>query len=407
MNADPQLPAWTQDASFGIFVHWGPYSVPAWAEPTGAWGAVPEGEWFAHNAYAEWYANTIRIAGSPAQEHHASAYGGAPYNAFLDEWKAERYNPAEWAKLFRAAGADYVIPVTKHHDGVALWDAPGSGDLTTVARGPKKDLLAPLAEAVRAEGLRFGVYYSGGLDWAFSNFPPLETMDNVDTYRPTDGAYARYATAHVRDLIDRYHPSVIWNDIDWPDAGKTDGSLAELLSYYRQVVPEGIVNDRWGTEVWDYRTSEYSHDTDNEAGIGWEHNRGLGFSFGFNRLEDEALTLSARELARLYADIVARGGRLLLNIGPKASGEIPAVQRATLEGIAPWMTEVKPLTTKRRLLEVDALTVTSPTTSDPWFQAWHSGDRIIVIVDADDTVVEANTFTTEEVIRIALPAEIA
>ena len=240
-------------------MHWGPYSVPAWAEPTGALGAVPDDEWFAHNAYAEWYANTIRIEGSPAAEHHAREYGGAPYDAFLDAWRAEAYDPGDWARLFRAVGADYVVPTTKHHDGVALWDAPGSGDLTTVARGPRRDLIGPLAEAVRAEGLRFGVYYSGGLDWAFTDFPPHRSSDDVATLRPTDAAYNAYAYAHVADLVDRYRPDLIWNDIDWPDAGKAPGphSIESLLAHYRSVVPEGIVNDRWGADVWDYRTSEY------------------------------------------------------------------------------------------------------------------------------------------------------
>ncbi|GAB2455604.1 alpha-L-fucosidase [Conyzicola lurida] len=399
MTAQSRLPEWARDASFGIFVHWGPYSVPAWAEPTGAWGAVPPEEWFAHNAYAEWYANTVRIAGSPAEAHQREEHGGAPYDSFLDRWKAEEYSPSDWAALFAAAGADYVIPVTKHHDGVTLWDAPGSGDLTTVARGPKRDLLAPLADAVRAEGIRFGVYYSGGLDWAFTDFPPLETMEHVDDYRPVDDAYARYATGHVRDLIDRYRPSVIWNDIEWPDAGKADGTLDALMAHYRAVVPDGIVNDRWGTDLWDYRTSEYSHDTQNEAGVGWEHNRGLGFSFGFNQLEDESLTLGPRELARLYADIVSRGGRLLLNIGPKASGEIPAVQRRTLEGISAWMGEVKPLTIGRSPVAADAVTASSPSGEAPWFRAWRVGDRIVVVVDSADTVVTA----TGEVVRVQLP----
>ena len=178
------LPEWAREASLGIFVHWGAYSVPAWAEPIGALGAVPDDEWFAHNAYAEWYANTIRIEGSPAAEHHAREYGGAPYEAFLDAWRAESYDPADWASLFASIGADYVVPTTKHHDGIALWDAPGSGSLTTVARGPRRDLIAPLAEAVRAEGLRFGVYYSGGLDWAFADFPPHRSSDDVDALRP-------------------------------------------------------------------------------------------------------------------------------------------------------------------------------------------------------------------------------
>jgi alpha-L-fucosidase len=402
MTRDTHLPAWAQEASFGIFVHWGPYSVPAWAESTGAWGAVPEEEWFAHNAYGEWYANTIRIAGSPAALHHGEAHGGAAYDAFLDRWRAEEYDPVDWVRLFKAAGADYVIPVAKHHDGVTLWDAPGSSGLSTVARGPRRDLLGPLAEAARAEGIRFGVYYSGGLDWAFTDFPPIESMGDVDEYRPVDAAYAAYATAHVRDLVDRYRPSVIWNDIDWPDAGKADGSLAELLRHYREVVPEGIVNDRWGADVADYGTSEYAHDTRNEAGVGWEHNRGLGFSFGYNQLENEELTLGPRELARLYADVVARGGRLLINVGPHASGRIPDLQRRTLEGVAAWMTRVKPLTLQRGPVEPGSVTASSPSPSsgEPWFRAWRSGSSTVVVVDAEDTVIAAQG----EVVRITLPA---
>ncbi|MCP1428170.1 alpha-L-fucosidase [Microbacterium foliorum] len=398
MTENSTLPEWARQSTLGIFVHWGPYSVPAWAEPTGAWGAVPEEKWFAHNAYAEWYANTSRIEGSPAALHHVAEYGNDSYDAFLDRWVPDQFDPSEWARLFRRAGADYVIPVAKHHDGVTLWDAPGAGRLSTVARGPRLDLIAPLADAVREEGMRFGVYYSGGLDWAFTNFPPIESMADVTKYRPNDEAYAAYATAHVRDLIDRYKPSVIWNDIEWPDAGKADGSLGQLLEHYKRVVPEGIVNDRWGSPVWDYRTSEYSHDTHNERGIGWEHNRGLGFSFGYNRVEDESLTLSSRELARLYADVVSRGGRLLLNIGPEASGRIPDVQLRTLRGFGDWILPVKPSTVFREPVERNLLTVSGA----QWWVAWRNGDDVIVIVDTDSAVVRAEDASPVTV--FALPA---
>jgi alpha-L-fucosidase len=394
------LPRWARDASLGIFVHWGPYSVPAWAEPTGALGAAPDDEWFAHNAYAEWYANTIRIEGSPAAEHHAHEFGGAPYADFLDAWQAEAYDPADWARLFRSVGADYVVPTTKHHDGVALWDAPGSGMLTTVARGPRRDLIAPLAEAVRAEGLRFGVYYSGGLDWAVTDFPPHRSSNDVGRLRPTDAAYNAYVHAHVADLIERFRPDVLWNDIDWPDAGKESGphSLDSLLARYREVVPEGIVNDRWGVDVWDYRTSEYDHGTHNEADAGWEHCRGLGFSFGYNQIEDEALTLSPRELARLYADVVSRGGRLLLNVGPTAPGEIPPVQRRTLEGVAPWLTAIKPLTIGRRVLADDEVEVTDAA----WSRAWATPGGVVAIVDGPEASVRARNGS--DVIVVPLPA---
>ncbi|MGI3780304.1 MAG: alpha-L-fucosidase, partial [Janthinobacterium lividum] len=140
------LPSWYADAKFGIFIHWGPYSVPAWAEPSGALGVVPEDVWFTHNAYAEWYFNTIRIEGSPAAQHHAEVYGGAPYDDFLDAWTASDFDPSDWARLFATAGAEYVIPTSKHHDGVTLWDAPGTGARNTVHRGPKRDLIGEIAD---------------------------------------------------------------------------------------------------------------------------------------------------------------------------------------------------------------------------------------------------------------------
>lgn len=372
------LPRWATDATLGIFVHWGAYSVPAWAEPSGALGTVPDDEWYAHNAYAEWYANTIRIPGSPAAAHHAREYGDAPYEAFLDDWRAESYDPSDWARLFAAVGADYVVPTTKHHDGIALWDAPGAGDRTTVARGPRRDLIGPLADAVRAEGLRFGVYYSGGLDWAQTDLPPHRSTDDLERFRPKDAAYHAYAARQVGDLVERYRPDVLWNDIEWPDAGKAPGpgGLEALLAGYRDLVPDGVVNDRWGADVWDYRTSEYDTAADSEQVPGWEHCRGLGFSFGYNQVEDASLTLSPRELTRLYADVVSRGGRLLLNVGPSASGEIPAVQRRTLEGSAAWLSAIKPHTLGRGPVAADDVE-----TDAPWWRAWATPEHVVVIVD--------------------------
>ena len=118
-----------------------------------------------------------------------------------------------------------MIPTTKHHDGIALWDAPGTGARNTVHRGPRRDLIAEIASAVRAEGMRFGVYYSGGLDWSITNLPPITMPADLRALRPVDAAYNTYAYLHVQDLITRYAPDVLWNDIDWPDAGKRGGRL--------------------------------------------------------------------------------------------------------------------------------------------------------------------------------------
>ena len=104
------------------------------------------------------------------------------------QWKASKFNPDDWAALFVKAGAQYVIPTTKHHDGITLWDAPGTGTRNTVARGPKRDLVGAISEAVRKAGIKFGVYYSGGLDWSVDYYPPMTLGEHVRAFRPTDAA---------------------------------------------------------------------------------------------------------------------------------------------------------------------------------------------------------------------------
>ena len=333
-----EVPGWFRGAKFGIFVHWGAYSVPAWAEPIGELGTIDKPTWFAHNPYAEWYANTIRIEGSPAQRHHEEVHGGAPYDDFLDQWTAAAFDADAVLELFRRTGARYVIPTTKHHDGITLWDAPGTGDRNTVRRGPRRDLVREFADAARRAGLRFGVYYSGGLDWHVTDFPPIQD-ESFDSVRPVDAAYNEYAFAHVADLIERYQPDVLWGDIEWPDAGKPDGpySFARLLERFYSAAPDGVVNDRWGLTHWDFRTSEYQQGTSVEGGQMWENCRGVGFSFGYNQLENASHYLDGPAAVRHLVDVVSRGGNFLLNVGPDEAGRIPDLQRRTLEQIGEWM----------------------------------------------------------------------
>lgn len=330
-------PEWFANARFGIFIHWGAYSVPAWGEPVGELGTLDAKDWFPHNPYAEWYFNTIRIEGSPAQKHHQEVHGGAPYDDFLDQWKAEKFDPKAWAELFAYAGAQYVIPTTKHHDGIALWQAPGTGTRNTVDRGPKRDLIADISSAVRAAGLRFGVYYSGGLDWSITDLPPHSAEYELE--RPSDAAYSMYCYKHVVDLIDKYRPEVIFNDINWPDFSKREGeySLPALFDYYYEKVPTGLVNDRWGVPHSDYKTSEYKMNLHVEDGGVWENNRGVGYSFGYNQVETAEHYLDISKLLHHLLDIVSRGGNLLLNVGPTASGEIPELQQKVLRQLGDWM----------------------------------------------------------------------
>lgn len=379
--ADRPTPDWFTHTPFGIFIHWGAYSVPAWAEPIGALGTFPDDEWFAHNPYAEWYYNTIRIEGSPAQQHQRDVHGGAPYDDFLDQWGAEHFDPADWLDLFVRAGAGYVVPTTKHHDGIALWDAPGTGDRNTVHRGPRRDLIADIVSATRDAGLRVGLYYSGGLDWHVRPLPPLESSQMVhDTGRPKDAEYAAYAAAHVRDLMERYSPDVLWNDIEWPDEGKNFGpdGLGTIFREFYDQHPDGLVNDRWGDTHHDYTTSEYEAMLTNESAAQWENCRGIGWSFAYNQNEGPEHHLTGRQIARHLVDVVSRGGHFLLNVGPTADGQIPPLQRQALEDLAAWMPEAKDVLSDARpaRAEVEA-------SENVWVRTIDTSDGAVAFVDAD------------------------
>src|SRR5882724_27075 len=133
-----ETPAWYKDAKFGIFIHWGVYSVPAFGN-----------EWYPRNMYHE---------GSEEYKHHIATYGTQDkfgYKDFVPMFKAERFDPAAWAKLFKEAGAKYVVPVAEHHDGFAMYDS-GLSNWTAAKKGPHRDVIGELAKAVRAEGLHFG-----------------------------------------------------------------------------------------------------------------------------------------------------------------------------------------------------------------------------------------------------------
>lgn len=378
------VPEWFQRASLGIFIHWGAYSVPAWAEPTGELGTIEDERfWFTHNPYAEWYWNTISIDGSPAQDHHRRTFGNAPYDDFLDSWKAERFDPEGLLDLIAATGAEYVVPTSKHHDGIALWDAPGTGSRNTVRRGPGRDLIGEFRTAALRRGLKFGVYYSGGLDWHFAPTMPHLTFESFHgPERPNGADYARYAAEHVRDLIRRYSPAVLWNDIQWPESGKNFGpdGLGTVFQQYYAACPDGVVNDRWRVPHFDFASSEYQSGREVEAGPLWEHTRGIGLSFGYNRAEIPEHLLTGRGAARHLADVVSRGGRLLLNVGLRADGTLPAAQRVVLAALATWMKIAKPF-----LAGAEPVRVPSPRLESPgWLRSVRAADgSTICFVDSE------------------------
>ena len=368
------VPSWYDDAKLGVFVHWGLYSVPAWAPQ------VPDiqtllrtsGPRFVlrNNPYAEWYANTVRLAGSPTRRHHDATYGADfSYDDFAPAFETASASADldTLAQLCRRAGARYVVLTTKHHDGYCLWPTA----LVHPRRGSYhsgRDLVGDLTEAVRSQGLRMGLYYSGGYDWPY-NGAVLGGLADVLLAGPTGDAYARYAEGHVRELIDRYRPSVLWNDIGWP-AGS---DLAALFAHYYNTVADGVVNDRWlqprrgpvldavvraasgmiergwrlvpgrykqvtvpGARHADFTTPEYSR-PDRILPRKWEATRGVGHSFGANHNEAPQDVLSVTALVRLLVDVVAKNGNLLIGVGPAPDGTVPSWQAEPLEGLGRWL----------------------------------------------------------------------
>jgi alpha-L-fucosidase len=364
------VPDWFNDAKLGIFIHWGLYSVPAWAPLTGEYHQVIARQgwagWFARNPYAEWYLNSLRISGSPTHQFHRQTYGERfAYDEFVPRFNAaiQAWNPSEWAELFQQAGARYVVLTTKHHDGFLLWPS---------RRPPRKthyiasrDLVGELAGAVRARGLRMGLYYSGGLDWTFDETPIRDIADLFTTI-PQSAEYVEYANAHWRELIERYAPAVLWNDIGYP----ARADLNRLFADYYNRQPDGVVNDRFIQSNFgpllktgltrrlfarllqaamsrpgfsaprrghaDYSTPEYSVQP-RATSFKWEATRGLGYSFGYNRNEGAEHTLATDKLVRLLVDIVSKNGNLLLNVGPRADGTISELQRERLTGLGQWL----------------------------------------------------------------------
>ena len=328
LNKHP-LPQWYADAKLGIFVHWGLYSVPGWAPLVHPEHDFTAPDYIKNNPYAEWYLSVMRIDGSPTQAYHREHYG-ADYDYYnfapVFDKEIQKWNPEDWAKTFRDAGAKYVVLTTKHHDGFTLWpSSTPNPKLPADRQHATRDIVGDLTKAVNEEGLRMGLYYSGGYDWTFVP-GPIRTAADYQSVKPQSEAYGKYADAQFRELIERYHPAVLWNDIDYPKSGHP----LQLMAEYYNTVPDGVVDDRFGVKHSDFKSPEYQVMKEISP-TKWEECRGLGRSFGYNRAEGEAETIAPDELIYLLVDIVSKNGNLLLDVGPEADGTIPY-------GTRPWRT---------------------------------------------------------------------
>ena len=341
-----KVPAWYMDAKFGIFIHWGVYSVPAYGN-----------EWYPRNMYKQ---------DSDEYKHHVATYGAQDkfgYKDFIPRFKAEKFDPAAWARLFKESGAKYVVPVFEHHDGFAMYDC-GLSDWTAVKMGPHRDLWGDLAKAVRAEGLhlgasshrvehnfflgvgrdipsdvndpQFAAFYGPAHRWMEAKeHTPLANDFTYVSKAWTDDWLARSA-----EIVEKYHPDIMYFDW-WIGQPSVREDLTRFASfYYNESMKSGgavgVINYK------DYALQEHSAVLDIERGqlsgirpLYWQTDTSISNkSWGYI---DNDTFKSPQFVVHQLVDIVSKNGNLLLNIGPRSDGTIPDEVQQVLREIGEWL----------------------------------------------------------------------
>src|SRR5579864_7950324 len=341
-----KVPDWYRDAKFGIFIHWGVYSVPAFG--------------------SEWYPRDMYRGGSEEYKHHIATYGPPDkfgYKDFIPMFKAEHFDPAAWARLFKQAGAKYVVPVAEHHDGFAMYDS-GLSDWTAAKMGPHRDVIGELAKAVRAEGLHFGVsshrvehnfylgvgrtipsdindpqyaaFYGPAHNWLSAPWGvPLN-----DDFTYVSSEWADDWLARGGELVEKYHPDIVYFDW-WIGQASIRPNLAKFAAFYYNSSLKygdhvGVINYK------DYAMQEHSGVLDLERGqlgdirpLYWQTDTSVSNkSWGY--IKDDTFK-SPEFVVHQLIDIVSKNGNLLLNIGPRSDGSIPEPVQQVLLDVGAWL----------------------------------------------------------------------
>lgn len=367
------MPDWWRDAKLGVMTTWGLYSVPAWAprgvdviellanRPDDALKLTP---------YAEWYENSVKFPDGPTAAQHRERFGNRPYAAFREDFERAI---AAWSAdalldFVAEIGARYMVPVTKHHDSYCLWPTAFVNPLRGAGWHAPRHLVREMADAARQRGIAFGVYYSAGLDWTL-NPEPIANLGEMRASLPRGEVACAMMDTHFRELIRDIDPDILWNDIGYPDAD----DFHRLIADYYNARPDGVINDRFQLPtpehaemadpdkraafnrsvadalntpgfafapdvppVFDHRTPEYA--TSSQMGdTPWETVRGVGHSFGYKANETADDFLTGEELIDMFLGVVGHGGNLLINIGPRADGSIPAEQARPLRALGAFL----------------------------------------------------------------------
>jgi alpha-L-fucosidase len=301
---------WFTEARFGLFVHFGLYALAA------------RHEWV-------------------KQREHLT---DADYQRYFDNFRADRFNPRQWARDAKAAGMRYAVLTTKHHDGFCLWDSALT-DYKSTNTPANRDLVAEFVSAFRAEGLRIGLYHSL-LDWHHPDFTidgwhPQWTEEPDDTGRDMS-RYVAYLHGQVGELLTAHQPDILWLDFSYLDdhrvtvgKGRADWHADELAALVREVSPHTLLNDRLdlpGSE--DFATAEEASPHTGHA-VPWEACRTLNGSWGYAPSFQQ--WLDANQVVRILVDCVSKNGNLLLNVGPDGRGAFEPRARRLLAEVGEWM----------------------------------------------------------------------
>jgi alpha-L-fucosidase len=343
-----QVPSWYRDAKFGIFIHWGVYSVPAFG--------------------SEWYPRQMYLAGSKENEHQVSLYGPLTkfgYKDFVPMFKAQHFDPQAWAHLFKESGARYVVPVFEHHDGFQMYDSNLS-DWTAAKMGPHRDLMGDLEKEVRAEGLYFGAsshriehdwFMDGGRkvasdvndpqNAAFYGPAQIQLQDKVQEHNSNldedwtyvSPAYANDWLARNAEIVQKYHPDIIFFDW-WIGQPYVRPYLTKFAAYYYNESlkrgPVGIITFKWvdmqkDSGVLDIERGQLDQSRDRV----WQTDTSVSNkSWGY--IEHDTFKTPEFIIHQL-ADIVSKNGNLLLNIGPRSDGTIPDEVQQVLREVGGWL----------------------------------------------------------------------
>ena len=304
---DPKM-QWWRDAKFGMFIHWGIYSVPA-------------GKWDKNTTYGEWIMHTAKIPRST-------------YSALAKEFNPTQFNAEEWVKLAKAAGQKYMVITSKHHDGFAMFGSKATPYNIVDATPFKRDILKELADACRKHGMKLGFYYSQAQDWYH---PGGAVSGNKDWDSSHIGSMEKYiddiAIPQVKEILSNYGDvAILW----WDTPTNMTSAMTQKLAAIAKQYPQLITNNRLGAGMGgDLETPEQFIPATGFPGRNWEVCMTMNGHWGYNAWDDR--WKSTKELTRKLVDIVSKGGNFLLNVGPNAYGVIPVVCQQNLLEMGEWL----------------------------------------------------------------------